>query len=135
MPGMKSNTAHAGGGLRKIAGCAAYAAMLGWFSPQSHAGEAAPDPVIARGEQLARSQCSACHLVANDQQLAPLRKQPAPSFYVIAQRPNSSEKSLRHFIATTHWDMKSVPMNMPDQSLTDEQQVAVARYILSLRKH
>jgi mono/diheme cytochrome c family protein len=134
MPVMGSNTAHAGSGLRKVAGRAACAALLGWFSPQSHAGEVAPDPVIARGEQLARSQCSACHLVANEQQLSPLRKQPTPSFYVIAQRPNTSEKSLRHFIATTHWDMKSAPMTMPDQSLTDDQQTAVARYILSLRK-
>jgi hypothetical protein len=42
---------------------------------------------------------------------------------------------LQHFIATTHWDMKSVPMSMPAQMLTKEERVAVSRYILSLRRH
>ena len=98
-----------------------------------HAAEPARDPV-ARGEQLARQQCSACHVVASNQELPPLRQFPTPSFYEIANRPKTSEKSLEHFIGSTHWDMKTVPMSMPDQMLTNEEKVAVSRYILSLRK-
>jgi mono/diheme cytochrome c family protein len=98
------------------------------------ASEPARDPVAARGEQLARVQCSACHVVASDQALPPLRQLPTPSFDEIANRPKTSEKSLQRFIATTHWDMKSVPMTMPAQLLTKEETAAVSRYILSLRK-
>lgn len=88
----------------------------------------------ARGEQLARNQCSACHVVASDQELPPLRQLPTPSFFDIANRPGTTQKSLERFIGTTHWDMKTVPMTMPDQMLTKDEKTAVARYILSLRK-
>jgi mono/diheme cytochrome c family protein len=110
------------------------AASLGFQAARADAGEPARDP-LARGEQLARQQCSACHLVAGDQQLPPLRRVPTPSFYEIANRPKTTRQSLEHFIGTTHWDMKTVPMTMPDQLLTKDERAAVARYILSLRKH
>lgn len=132
---MRSNTAHVRSGLRRFVGWSVCAVLFGSFGMRTNAGEAARDAVAARGEQLARSQCSACHVVASDQEFPPLRKHPTPSFDEIANRPKTSEKSLQHFIATTHWDMKSVPMSMPAQLLTQEERVAVSRYILSLRKH
>ncbi|MFI4868249.1 MAG: c-type cytochrome [Steroidobacterales bacterium] len=108
--------------------------LIGFYGVCASAGEPARD-LVARGEQLARQQCSACHVVASDQDLPPLRQLPTPSFYQIANRPKTSEKSLEQFIGTTHWDMKTVPMSMPDQMLTKDEKVAVSRYILSLRKH
>lgn len=93
----------------------------------------APSPTaLVRGADVARNVCSACHQVTADQ---PPRQLPAqaPSFSEIANRPDVSEKALRHFIATTHWDMKSLPPTMPNPMLTSAQVNDVTRYILSLR--
>jgi len=90
--------------------------------------------ILARGAKLSRMICAECHVVADDQK-APLRlEQPTPSFREIANQPGTSRKSLRHFIATTHWDMKTVPITMPNPELTNEQIAAVTDYIMSLRK-
>ncbi len=90
------------------------------------------DPAVARGLDIASNVCSACHLVSADQ---PPRHLPAeaPSFRDIANRADTSEKSLRQFIATTHWDMKSMPLTMPNPMLTTGQIRDVSRYILTLR--
>jgi mono/diheme cytochrome c family protein len=89
--------------------------------------------MIARGEKLSRMICAECHVVADDQK-APLRlEQSTPSFREIANRPDTTRKSLRHYVATTHWDMKTVPITMPNPELTNEQIAAVTDYILSLR--
>lgn len=89
---------------------------------------------LARGEQLAQLICSACHVIGPDQEFPPLLRQPAPAFADIANRDGVTEKTLRHFIATTHWDEKTLPMTMPNPELTAEQSAAVVRYILSLRR-
>ncbi len=91
------------------------------------------DSVVARGDHLARIVCSACHVVAKDQEYPPILDTPGPAFYDIANRPTTTEESLRHFIKTTHWDMKTIPMTMPNPMLTPEDIRAVARYIMSLR--
>lgn len=100
---------------------------------RANAGEPVPDRVLAHGEHLARMQCSACHVVASNQEIPPLRQLPTPSFQEIANRPDTTQQSLQHFIAVTHWDNKTVPMTMPDQLLSKDETVAVVRYILSLR--
>jgi cytochrome c1 len=52
-----------------------------------------------------------------------------------AEKPaDSTRASLRHFVTTTHWDEKSLPLTMPNPSLTDSQIADVVSYILSLRK-
>jgi cytochrome c1 len=79
--------------------------------------------------------CAACHVVASNQKLPPLRQAPTPSFEEIANRSNATEKSLQRFIASTHWDNKTIPMTMSDQLPTKEETRAVVRYILSLRRH
>ncbi len=99
------------------------------------AAETPADATRDRGEKLARLICSSCHLVARDQEFPPLLRQPAPAFVDIANREDVSEKSLRHFITSTHWDEKTLPMTMPNPELTPEQTSAVARYIMSLRRH
>jgi len=109
------------------------AIALGFAGCLAQGREAAPDPMIAKGEQLAQLICSACHIVAHNQQFSPILREPAPSFEEIANRPDTSEKSLREFLKTTHWDNKTLPMTMPDPMLVAEQRQALARYILSLR--
>ena len=90
------------------------------------------DPSIARGETIAREVCSACHRVSADQ---PPRHLPAeaPGFQDIANRPGTTEQSLRKFLATTHWDMKTLPPTMPSPMLDAGQIRDVARYLLTLR--
>jgi len=90
---------------------------------------------VARGEHIARLVCSACHVVARDQEYPPLLTQPAPSFFDIAGRPGVSAQSLQHFIANTHWDTDKLPMSMPSPMLNRSETVAVSQYILSLRPH
>jgi mono/diheme cytochrome c family protein len=99
----------------------------------AEAADSAQD-VVQSGKQLARIACSACHIVASDSDFPALMHDPAPRFVDIADRPGSSEKSLRQFISTTHWDGESMPMTMPKPELTGQQVAAVSRYIMSLRK-
>jgi mono/diheme cytochrome c family protein len=94
-----------------------------------------PISQVRRGERVAQEQCSACHVVAKRQQFPLLLKQPAPSFQGIADRPETSEMKLREFLATTHWDLKTVPITMPSPHLSDADSAVVVRYILSLKGH
>jgi mono/diheme cytochrome c family protein len=107
--------------------CAMLSIVVG-VSPRA----AEPASAVARGEDIARNVCSACHLATSDQE--PRRRPPeGPNFTDIANRPETSLKSLRKFIATTHWDMKSMPPTMPNPMLTDAQVSDVSHYIMSLR--
>ena len=107
--------------------CVALSAVVG-VPPR--AGE--PPAAVARGADVARNVCSACHLATSDQPPGRLAAE-APSFSEIANRPETNLKSLRKFIATTHWDMKSTPVTMPNPMLTDSQVSDVSNYIMSLR--
>jgi cytochrome c553 len=86
-----------------------------------------------RGEHVARLICSACHEVAANQEFPPILEPPAPRFADIAKKPGVTAASLEHFVTSTHWDMKTMPMRMPNVSLSDEDAAAVAKYILSLK--
>jgi len=68
------------------------------------------------------------------QGFSPLLNPPATPFDDIANRADSTRASLRHFVRTTHWGEKSLPLTMPNPSLTDSQIADVVSYILSLRK-
>jgi mono/diheme cytochrome c family protein len=115
----------------------ALAAVLGCglFSARAHT-QAAPDTAaeLAQGEHIARFVCATCHVVAKDQEFAPLLSKPAPSFLDIANRPGVSAESLERFVTTTHWDPDKIEMTMPALMLKPEHARAVTRYILSLRK-
>jgi mono/diheme cytochrome c family protein len=107
------------------------AALVGAGAQAENA--ASPISQVRRGERVAQEQCSACHPVAKKQQFLPLLKQPAPSFQSIADRPETSELKLREFLATTHWDLKTLPITMPNPHLSNADGTVVIRYILSLR--
>lgn len=93
---------------------------------------AEPAAAVARGEDIARNVCSACHVASSGQQgQSPIAE--APPFTAIANRPETTYRSLHHFIATTHWDMKTLPPTMPNPMLTDSQVSDVSHYIMSLR--
>jgi mono/diheme cytochrome c family protein len=97
------------------------------------AAEGYPPPT--EGERLAQEVCSACHLVAQKQERAPVLKDKAPSFCEIANRPHTTAQSVAHFVLTTHWDERSAPVRMPDPMLNKDQAAAVSRYVMSLRGH
>jgi len=86
-----------------------------------------------QGEKIAQQICSACHVVAKDQEFSPILDPPAPSFQEIANRPGTNAATIRRFVATTHWDTKTLPMRMPSPMLLDQQIDAVTKYLLSLR--
>jgi mono/diheme cytochrome c family protein len=99
-----------------------------------HAADFSHDPLVLRGKKLARIACSGCHVVASDSESPSLLRDPAPRFDEIASRPGASEKSLQRFITTTHWDGETIPITMPRPEITQQQVVALSRYIMSLRK-
>ena len=86
------------------------------------------------GHDLALRLCTPCHIVSPDQEFAPTFSGP-PDFHSIANRPDTTAKSLRKFLATTHTTLSN-PKNMPNPQLTDDQIRDIARFIMSLRdKH
>jgi mono/diheme cytochrome c family protein len=93
----------------------------------------AQDAELARGEHIARFVCAGCHVVARNQEFAPLLSKPAPSFFDIANRPGTTVEGVAQFITHTHWDPDKIEMTMPALMPSPEQSHAVARYLLSLR--
>ena len=106
------------------------AALVPWAVK---AAAASPSAQVRRGEEVAQLQCSACHVVSENQKYPPLLEDPAPSFQSVANRPQTSEAALRHFVATTHWDQTTVKLTMPNPGLSKTDTKAVIRYIFSLK--
>jgi cytochrome c551/c552 len=113
----------------------AAALLCALCTPRTSTAGVPTTPEVARGEHIARLVCSACHVVATDQEFPPLLKQATPSFAEIANRPGVTGESLQRFITTTHWDVDKLPMSMPNPMLSKSETQAVSRYILSLRRH
>jgi mono/diheme cytochrome c family protein len=90
--------------------------------------------VLERGQHIARLVCSACHVVAHDQEFPPILRPPAPSFEEIANRSGLTLQTVRRFVLQTHWDLQTLPMQMPNPMLAPPDATAVAKYILSLRR-
>jgi cytochrome c2 len=111
------------------------ALLIGLLSQPVQAQTVPRNAELARGEHVARLICATCHVVAKDQEFAPMLNQPVPSFLDIANRPGVTAESLQRFITSTHWDADTLPMTMPNLMLLPEQTRAVAHYILSLRHH
>lgn len=109
------------------------AAIVGLASAQAADARQAASQVRA-GRELAQTVCSACHQVESNQEFPPVLDPPAPSFQVIADRPNTTLASLKTFMANTKWDEHTLPMKMPNMMLEPGQQTQLARYIMSLRK-
>lgn len=81
---------------------------------------------------MARELCASCHVVAADQEQAPILKPPIMSFEEIAQQPKTDVSSLQGFLSSTHSNV-SHPAAMPNPQLTADQIRDVVAYILSLR--
>lgn len=80
------------------------------------------------GARLADRVCSACHIVAEHQELPPLVAHSAPSFLAIARRRRTTAASLAAFLAHPH-----ALGRMPFPHLTQSQIADLTAYILSLR--
>jgi cytochrome c551/c552 len=119
--------------LRIAALALAIAVLCALCTPRSSAAGVPTTPDLAHGEHIARLVCSACHVVAVDQEYPPLLNQAAPAFADIANRPGVTAESLQRFVTRTHWDVDKLPMSMPNPMLTKAEAQAVSRYILSLR--
>ena len=92
------------------------------------------EELVSQGQKFAVLVCSACHLVATDQRSPPILRTPGPRFDAIANKPETTETSLRTFLLTTHGKVINPP-GMPNPELADYQMNEVIAYILSLRRN
>lgn len=90
------------------------------------------DAMAAKGRAFALLVCATCHIVSDDQQFAPVLREPAARFDAIANKPATTADSLRTFLTTTHTTF-SVSSGMPNPQLADYQIDEVIRYILTLK--
>jgi hypothetical protein len=60
------------------------------------------EELVSQGQKFAVLVCAACHVVATDQRSPPILRTPGPTFDAIANKPETSETSLRTFLLTTH---------------------------------
>jgi mono/diheme cytochrome c family protein len=88
---------------------------------------------IDDGEYVALQLCSYCHVVSDDRRYRPDAGPDGPSFAAVAADPTVSAKSLRRFLATTHWDATTLPMTMPQFMLTSDETDDVIAFILKDR--
>ncbi len=105
--------------------------LTGIFSAWGQGARVADD--VRKGHHLATLLCTACHVVAPDQNYPPTLSPPAPSFASIAQRKDVTAKSLKAFLLTTR-DGLDDPKGMPSPNLADFQVRELVAYILSLGK-
>jgi mono/diheme cytochrome c family protein len=84
------------------------------------------------GRQVALTSCTGCHVVAPDQPFRPIYPEKLPDFKTIANKPNTSAASLRHFLDTLPAVPKRSKMGNP--LLSGEDLRDVVAYILSLRE-
>lgn len=116
--------------FRPMAVAVAFALAL--FAAPARADPASADE-IAAGRTFALKVCWTCHIVAADQTERPILSRPAPSFLILAQRPDVTAESLRKFLST-HNETMGRAGQMPNPRLVDYQIDEVVAYILSLKK-
>lgn len=106
-------------------------AALGGEGREAQATKAAEE--VRAGYRIAKFVCRVCHIVEAAQTLKPILEHPGPSFMDIANRPGVTVDSLKNFISTTDWDLRSRPIKMANKGLSDRSTEEVARYIISLK--
>ena len=82
---------------------------------------------FARGRDLALRICGSCHIVGPGQRVAPSLRPAAPPFAALVNRPGTTRAQLVDVMSRPHG-------RMPDPELADYQTVALADYMLSLRR-
>lgn len=104
------------------------AMLVGTMAAAASAQSPTPRGATQEGRRLALGKCDACHVVAADQQYLPLLPHYAPTFFDVANRPDTSAESLEAFLAHPH-----SYQSMPSPDLTSTEVADLAAYILSLR--
>jgi mono/diheme cytochrome c family protein len=79
---------------------------------------------VAAGQILAKGWCAHCHIVSEDQRIAPVEG--VPTFFAVANDPSTTDTGLRVFLVSPH-------VVMPDFMLTRKETDEIIAYILSLR--
>jgi mono/diheme cytochrome c family protein len=92
----------------------------------------AQEAKIADGRAIAIRVCAICHVVADDQAVAPTLKPPAPSFTDIASRPEVTEAFLRDFLTKPHGQARALSA-MPGFVMPSHQGDAAIAYVMSLK--
>ncbi len=87
---------------------------------------------IADGRAIALRVCAACHVVADDQAVAPTLTPPAPSFADIAAKPGVTEAFLRDFLVKPHGQARALSA-MPGFLMPSYQADAAIAYLMSLK--
>ena len=87
---------------------------------------------IADGREIALRVCAICHVVAEDQAVAPTLKPPAPRFIDIAARPDVTEAFLRDFLMKPHGQARATSA-MPGFLMPSYQADAAIAYLMSLK--
>jgi mono/diheme cytochrome c family protein len=87
---------------------------------------------VADGREIALKVCAICHVVAEDQAVAPTLKPPAPSFPDIAARPAVTEAFLRDFLTKPHGQARALSA-MPGFVMPSYRADAVIAYVMSLK--
>jgi len=105
------------GPLHALTATALFLVMLPAWSANATAADA------ATGKTLALRWCSACHLVAEDQERATSTS--LPSFYDMAKDPGWTREKLATFLADPH-------PSMPGMSLGNTEIADLSAYIASL---
>ena len=88
---------------------------------------------VEAGRAVALKVCASCHTVSAGPQRKPYLRSPASNFREIANRPGTTTASLLQFLATRHQSVVNW-REMPGVKTTEEQNRAVADYIMSLRR-
>src|SRR5579863_460782 len=87
---------------------------------------------IAEGRAVALRVCAVCHVVADDQAVAPTLNPPAPRFAEIAARPNVTVAFLRDFLTRPHGAARTSTA-MPGFLMPSSQTDAAIAYLMSLK--
>jgi mono/diheme cytochrome c family protein len=113
----------------RIAAGAMFSLTLGALSLSAHA---EPNKVASgMGHDLAQVKCSSCHLIEPGQKNAPDHVG-GPSFQTVADRPGTTEATLRKHLQTTHAS-GIVPLSMPNPNLSQDELNKIIHYLVSLK--
>jgi mono/diheme cytochrome c family protein len=102
--------------------------VIGAIAGVASAKDQGPPGNARAGREFAGHNCDDCHVVARDQDVRPLVTGYAPSFFAIANKPETTPENLREFLKRQH-----AFSNMPYPDLMPADLANVVAYIMSLR--
>jgi mono/diheme cytochrome c family protein len=105
--------------------------LLGGIAYAAPAGAESREVAAGLGHGLAQRLCTSCHLVEPGA-TNPIDHVGGPAFQTVADRPETTERSLRRHLRTTHSNTM-IPLAMPNPQLSEDELVKIISYIVSLR--